>query len=318
MIEPEVRPGARPKTPGESAGADNAWLAFWFTPTDPRPLEIARICVGLLGLGLLWSYAGELDRWFGPEGLVPREVAAGWGGRGGVWLAEAVHDLLGTRGPWFVALAAYAAVTVGLGGSAAAVVAALSWAAILHRGPMLAGPADDCLAVLTWCMAVGPTTGGASLDRFLARSPARTAPRPSWRAGLALGLVRLHASAIAAAAALSQLKGDAWWDGTAAWWLTARVESRTIDLTAAYTTSTYLLNLVTHLIPGFELAFALGLWHPTSRTVLARAGLVAWPVIGVLVGEPWWGLALAIFCVPLAIRRDDRLHRTASRPRAAP
>jgi hypothetical protein len=31
---------------------------------------------------------------------------------------------------------------------------------------------------------------------------------------------------------------------------------------------------------------------------VARAGLVAWPLIGILAGEPFFGLALAIFCVP--------------------
>jgi hypothetical protein len=31
---------------------------------------------------------------------------------------------------------------------------------------------------------------------------------------------------------------------------------------------------------------------------VSRAGLIAWPLIGVLAGEPLWGLALAIFAVP--------------------
>ena len=40
-----------------------------------------------------------------------------------------------------------------------------------------------------------------------------------------------------------------------------------------------------------------------GRRLAARAGLVAWPLIGVLAGEPWWGTAMGLFTVPLAFRR---------------
>jgi hypothetical protein len=53
----------------------------------------------------------------------------------------------------------------------------------------------------------------------------------------------------------------------------------------------------------FEILFAGGLWFDVTRRLVARAGLVAWPVIGILAGEPFFGLALAIFCVPDAARR---------------
>jgi hypothetical protein len=58
------------------------------------------------------------------------------------------------------------------------------------------------------------------------------------------------------------------------------------------------MNLVTHAIVGFEILFAGGLWFDATRRLVARAGIVAWPLIGILAGEPFWGLAMAIFCVP--------------------
>lgn len=58
------------------------------------------------------------------------------------------------------------------------------------------------------------------------------------------------------------------------------------------------MNLVTHAIVAFETVFALGLWFTASRPSVARAGLMAWPAIGRLAGEPFCGLAMAIFCVP--------------------
>jgi len=89
-----------------------------------------------------------------------------------------------------------------------------------------------------------------------------------------------------------------WWNGTAVWWLAARVDSRLVDLTGTFLASEYLMNLVTHGIVIFEILFAGGLWFPATRRFVARAGLVAWPLIGVLAAEPFWGLAMAIFCVP--------------------
>ena len=97
---------------------------------------------------------------------------------------------------------------------------------------------------------------------------------------------------------LAQLRGDVWWNGTAAWWLATRSESRVVDLTALYARSELFMNLVTHLIPAFAIAFKVGIWIGPVQRAVSRAGLVAWPLIGLLAGEPLWGLAVAIFAVP--------------------
>jgi hypothetical protein len=160
---------------------------------------------------------------------------------------------------------------------------------------MLAGPADDCLSVLLWCLAAGPCGGDLSLDRLLAARAGREWPAATSWAGVALGLLRVHASAIALAAVLAQLKGDAWWNGTAAWWLASRAGA--VDLRGAYQGSEYLMNLVSHAIVAFEILFAVGIWFTATRQTVAAIGLVAWPLIGVLAGEPLWGAAMAIFAV---------------------
>jgi hypothetical protein len=286
-------------------GLGRIWLDFWFTPAAARPLAIVRILTGLLGLALTGSYAGDLEAWFGPTGMLPlASSAVGWQGSG-------VPSLFGwaawPAGLWplfGLLVAALAAVTIGLGGRLACVGAAILWAGLLNRGPVLAGPADDCLAVLLWCLAVGPASAHWSVDRFIQDRRGRPASTPSPWARVSLGLVRVHATAITVAVLLAQLKGDAWWDGTAAWWLAARPDSRILDLTGLYRASEYLMNLVTHAIVAFEAVFALGLWFTASRQAVARAGLVAWPAIGILAGEPFWGLAMAIFCVPDAAPRS--------------
>ena len=94
--------------------------------------------------------------------------------------------------------------------------------------------------------------------------------------------------------ALAQLKGDVWWDGSAAWWLAARTNSRMIDLAPLLANAEYLTNLLTHGVTLFEIVFAAGVWIGPVRRSVAGAGLVAWPLIGLLAGEPFWGAAMAI------------------------
>jgi hypothetical protein len=283
-----------------AAGADlgRTWLDFWFRPADARPLAVVRMFTGLLGLALAGSYAGDLAIWFGPDGMIPRQSLSGSQGDSlpSLFSLASSPPMMWTL--FWLLVAAFVAVTVGLAGRAACLVAAVLWASLLNRGPVLAGPADDCLAVLLWCLAVGPAAAHWSLDRLIRDRRGLPAPAPSPWASVSLGLLRVHATTITVAVLLAQLKGDVWWDGTAAWWLAARPASQLVDLTGIYRGSEYLMNLVTHAIVAFEAVFAAGLWFTASCRSVARAGLVAWPVIGILAGEPSWGLAMAIFSVP--------------------
>jgi hypothetical protein len=70
-----------------------------------------------------------------------------------------------------------------------------------------------------------------------------------------------------------------------------------VDLTGAFLASEYLVNLVTHAIVAFEILFAVGLWFPAARRVIVPLGIVAWPLVGIVGGEPLWGLALAVLAV---------------------
>jgi len=291
-------PGVTP-TPDVAA----AWNRFWFLPASATRLAQVRLLAGLLGSLLLWTWSDDLVGWFGGDGIVSGEVLAAWRSPWALPAFDLVASPAALRGTLLVGVILFALVAAGAATPWATVLAALFHASLLHRGPMLAGPADDCVVNLTWCTAAAPATRALSHDRVLAgrgrvASAAIAPPVPSWRARVATGLLQVHASVIALAAAIAQLKGDVWWDGTAAWWLAARAESRVVDLTSAYAGSTYLMNLATHAIPAFEAAFAVGLWASAVRPAIARLGLVAWPAVGVLVGEPFWGLAMAVFAVP--------------------
>ena len=284
--------GTSPMSPIEAT-----WTRFWFEPADPRPLALIRMATALLALVLLSSYSADLDTWFGPAGMIPADPAAAWRSPWG-W---SLFDLAGSSGSlrllFIITAVVLMLLGVGLATPVVSLAAPIFWASLLHRGPMLAGPADDCVAVLLWCLAIAPSGAAWSLDRWFRGGPS---PSPSIRSRIALGLIQVHAAAISLTSLLAQLKGDVWWDGTAAWWLAARADSRVVDLTGLFARSEYLCNLVTHGITLFEAVFAIGIWFTATQTTVARIGLVAWPLIGLLAGEPWWGVAMAIMCAPLA------------------
>ena len=297
----------------DPAGADGIaarvaadWNRYWFTPTDSRSLALVRIGTALVALSLWWSFAADLQTWFGPTGILSAETVWQWRSPAGFSLFDwtstslALTLLFGGLGVVLVLL------LVGLATPVAAVLAAILWASLLHRGPMLAGPADDCLSILLWCLAIGPAGEYFSLDRWLGERAGRPAPGPSIRAGITEGLLRVHASAIAVGVVLAQLKGAAWWDGMAAWYLAAGPQSLAADLVPMLARSEYLTNLLTHGITTFEILFAVLLWYPPTQRMVARIGLVGWPLLGLLAGEPLWGLAVALFALPTALRSPNR------------
>lgn len=287
--------------PGLADRIGATWTRFWFTPARPETLAAVRILGGLVALGLWLSYAADLEVWFGPDGMISPELVSRWRSPWAVSLFDAAGSPAALEAVFWAGAAALVAVVVGLATPVATLVAAVLFASLLHRGPMLAGPADDAIAILLWCLAVGRSGDALSLDALLAARRGRPRPPPSVRTRMALGLVKVHAAVIAAAAALAQLKGDVWWNGTAAWWLAARADSPVVDLTGAYLRSEYLMNLVTHAIVAFEIAFAAGVGIPSAWRVVVPAAVVGWPLVGLVAGEPTWGLALAVMslaCLP--------------------
>jgi hypothetical protein len=279
----------------ESIGA--TWTRFWFTPAGPWPLAVVRIFGGLLALALWASYAGDLETWFGPFGMISPPLLAAWRSPWAVSLFDFTTWSAGLLIAYGLGGLVLVAVTIGLATPVVTVLGAVMFASLLHRGPMLVGPADDVVAVILWCLAIGRSGAALSVDRSIGAWLGRPAPQASVRTRVALGLLRVHAAVIAGAAALAQLKGDVWWNGTAAWWLAARAESPLVDLTGPFLGSEYLVNIITHAIVLFEVVFAVGLWVPSVRRLLVTVALVAWPLIGLVAGEPFWGLALAVLSI---------------------
>jgi hypothetical protein len=299
----DARSRSGPSSTGGITAVGDAWNRFWFGPADSRPLAIVRIAAAAIALALWWSYAADLQAWFGPTGVLPTDTVREWRSPYGFslfdWAATSatLTAFFAATGMVFVLL------LIGFATPVIAPLAAVLWASLLHRGPMLVGPADDCLSVLLWILAIGPAGEHFSLDRWFANRAGRPVPAASWRASISQGLMKVYATAITVAALLAQLKGDAWWDGLAAWYLAAGPRSGTAGLVPLLERSEYLTNLLTHGVTAFEIIFAIGLWCGPTQQLAARVGLVGWPLVGLLAGEPLWGLAMALFALPIAMRR---------------
>ena len=299
MTSPASAPRPLPIVAGLAA-AGRAWERFWFAPADSRPLAVVRIGAGLLALAAWWSYADDLQAWFGPNGLLPAEVVTAWRADWGFSLFDLVTTRAAVTAVFIATGIVFALLLVGAATPIVAPLSAVLFASLLHRGPMLAGPADDCLAVLLWCLAVGPAGRHFSVDRWLADRAGMPDPGPEPRARIGRGLLQVHAAAITAAVAIAQLKEGVWWDGTAAWYLVADAGGLRGRLAGLCVESEYLTNLATHAITAIAIVSAVGIWWAPTQRLLARIAVVAWPLVGGLAGAPLWGLTMALFFVPLA------------------
>lgn len=288
----------------DTPGIGGVWMRFWFRPTDSFPLSLVRIGTAILGLFLLWSFVSELQLWFSSDGLLPPEEVINWRSSFGFSLLDYITSTTSIYVFFFTLTVTFILLMMGVFSSVMAITAAILWASLLNRVPMLAGPADDCVSVLLWCLAVGPSGDYLSVDRQIRTSRGDSSVEPSWRARCSLGLLQVHAGAICLGAFLAQIKGDVWWNGTASWWLTAHEASQLNEVTYFLASSDFLTNVITHAITAFELLFIIGIWFSVTQTFVARLGLVAWPLIGLAAGEPYWGMAMLIFSLSMA-----RTHR---------
>ena len=275
------------------------WESYWFLPSAGRSLAIVRIMTGMLGLFLCTSYAIDLPDWFGPSGWLPADSVAAWRSPFAFSVFDACATNAAATSTFYGLVFLFVLLTIGFVTPVTSLLAALGWASLLHRGPMLAGPADDGVAVILWCLVIGASGEYFSVDAVLHRKFDWHPPRFRVRSRIAVGLLQVHAAVISGAALLSQLKGDVWWNGTAVWWIATRKPGRLLDTTDVLLQSEYLCNVLTHGIILWEALVVGGIWFASTQKVIARAGLVIWPIVGVLTFCPLWGVVMAVMTIPL-------------------
>src|SRR5215831_6000542 len=53
----------------------SGWTRFWFMPSDAIVLSLMRILVAVVALWWYLGYFADLQKWFGPGGMLPLELA---------------------------------------------------------------------------------------------------------------------------------------------------------------------------------------------------------------------------------------------------
>ena len=144
------------------------WNTFWFTPADPLPLAVIRICTGLL---LTWSnlvWLGDAESFFG---------AAGWMAADEVWRMNdqpwqwswffAAGSPSIVRALAVIALGAAVLLTVGLATPLATAVALVGFISAANRAPLNVFGLDDTLGLLLIGLVVGPSGARLTLAAVL-------------------------------------------------------------------------------------------------------------------------------------------------------
>jgi hypothetical protein len=264
------------------------WNAFWFTPADPLPLAVVRICTGAL---LAWSAAVWLldaPAFFGDDAwLAPHDV---WRMNDQPWQwswyfslgSSAAIRLL--TAAWLVAAVC---LMLGLTTPLAALVSLAGLVSAANRAPLNTFGLDDTLGLLLVPLLVGPSGAVLSLDAALGWGD----PRPSVRANIALRLLQVHLCVVYLFSGCGKLLGASWWEGAALWGAIANGQYRTLDLTGL-ARHPLVVNALTLATLWWEVGYAALVWPRLTRpAVLAMAAPVHLG-IGLAMGMMEFGLAM--------------------------
>jgi hypothetical protein len=286
------------------------WNRFWFTPSDPYTLSVLRIFVGLVALYNVFTYSFDLERLFGPAGILPSEL---------------IQTLLAARSPadanyhfsylddtfldpvflthvrnngelWTLHLLSMAVLvlfTIGFYTRITSVLALLVVLSYSHRAIFLTNEFEGVLTFMMLYICLGASGACLSVDSWRAKKAGPPAVQASYSATISVRLIQVHLTVVYVMMLLGQLSAPVWWNGQAAWWLALNTQDALVDLTGL-ASHVFFFNFLTHLIIAYELAFPLLVWNPLARPLMLGLGLIVWSVVAVLTG-------LVTFCLLMLI-----------------
>jgi hypothetical protein len=270
-----------------------AWDAFFFTPSDPLPLAVIRICTGVL---LAWSsvvWLLDVDAFFGIDGwMAPHDV---WRMNDQPWqwsLYFAAPSPTGIRVIAGITLAAAVLLTLGLATPLAAVVSLVGFISAANRAPLNVFGLDDTLGMLLVPLAIGPSGARLSLDRVLV-APLSGAGEggATARATVALRLIQIHLCVVYFFSGCGKLLGASWWEGTALWGAVANGQYRTLDLTGL-AAHPFVVDALTLGTLFWEVSYPALVWPRLTRRLALGMAVAVHLGIGVAMGMMEFGLAM--------------------------
>jgi hypothetical protein len=325
-----------PETPASEAiaprkGFGSSWTSFWFSPADPIALHIVRVLAGLVFLGWLLPFAGDVEAFFGQNGWFdltalkayrdadrPPEgapVPITWSLLYTVW-----SDPARLEGVYWASVVVVTLFTIGLW---TRVTGVLTWLAVTSFvvNPAITYDADNLLIILAFYLMLGylllgQWSGDLSIfgrllgtrDTLLLpglgrRVDAGGRPRPgSYAANLAMRLLQVHFAIVIVVSGLHKLQFGQWWGGVAFWYpLHPALEATPESIRAeAARPLTYLafLSLAQYIMLAWELGFPLFAWRRGLwRLVLLGGAVVGWVGSLVIFHQPLFGPIFFVACL---------------------
>jgi hypothetical protein len=296
---------------GATAGA--AWNRFWFTPRDARTLGALRVLVGLMAFYTIATYGPDLDRWFGPNGMLPLGMVRGQMVDGewvpGFYDAHwSLLDIVPPRLLWpafWASLTAIGLFTLGIGGRIAAVAATAATLSFFSRAPMVTGEYEPILALLMAYLCVGRASDAYSVPLYLAhRARGRAGSLPP-AAGLqppvsplnttALRLLQIHIAIVHLMMACAMLAAPegAWWTGEGIYLAAMRPGMSLVDFTFLKE-HPRIVAAWSHAITLYLLTFPVLAWPRLSRPLVLAIGVLIWISIALATGWTMFSLAMLL------------------------
>jgi len=312
----------------------SGWTALWFSPANPVALCRLRLLSGLLFIGWLLPFSGQLEALFGLHGWFDRTayVAAnalpngppepfGWSL---LYLVGGSSTLL-TAFYW-TALAVFLLFALGI---CVRLTAVLSWVMVVSflATPAASYDADYLVALIAFYIMVGHLLLGqwsrdlSPLERILGPrdigllawfldSRSDREPTPSYGANLAVRLLQVHFAIVVVISGLHKLQSGDWWSGVAFWYpmhppfetteagIQAEAAAGSVDRVL------FVLSLSEYLVLAWQLGFPLFAWKKSRRTVLLGGAAIGWLGCVFLYKLPVFGPVYMIGCLSFLLPEE--------------
>jgi hypothetical protein len=301
------------------------WNRFWFTPSSGRQLSLARCLVAVLALLWYLSFAPFISDWFGTGGLCTPQTVLEWRAanateptvqtfvRSQSWSIFALTQ--NTTVLWAMyacGAASLVAVICGWRVSTTTPIATFFVLSLMHRTVIFNGDGEAVLAMLLVYLSLAYNAPGRSLKQILIdRNAYDEEPEDfSVATTIATHLIQIHLTMFYISMIIGQLSQSVqfaqscWQNGTAAWWLAARVDSRWVQLDWLREWE-MLVNALTMGMVTFEFAMIF-VWWDSPRKLLVAASVLIWGIFALMSGSVLLPLAMILAGVATLKPREFR------------
>ena len=300
MTEPTSRQPRWPTT------ALKTWRTFWFRPQPAYALGLVRMAFGAMAIGWTVSLRPDLYALFGSHGVVPQqpEYAYLWGVFA-IWTSDQAL-LLG----WILLLVFSIALMVGWHSRLAALAIFVLILSFEHRNVWVFNAGDTAIRIEALFLAVTPCGAGLSLDQRRSTGKFWSAQeRPQWP----VRLMQVQLSLIYLAAAQAKLNGSAWPDGTAVSYALRLPDMLLLPMPHWFTTSAFLMNVVTWGTLAVELSVGILVWNRRLRPWVLAVGVAMHIMVMITISVGFFSPAvLVLYLAFVPPEMVERLPRSAT------